>query len=650
MSTKENQRKGHISVRTTDIFPIIKKWLYSEHDIFLRELIANGTDAITKRKAKARTHNVELPEGKIILSVDKDKKVLKISDNGIGMTEKEVETYIAQLAFSGAEEFVQKIKMEKEKGEDIIGKFGLGFYSSFMVADKVEVESLSWEDGALPTKWSCEGDTEYAFLPSEKKQIGTEITLFINEESKEFLNDWKILETLKKFCNFMPYPIEVMKSERPKKKEEDDHWKVNETFPLWRKDPKEIKEEEYKEFYHSLFPMDADPLFWIHLKVDHPFVLEGILYFPKMASKMSFQEKHIRLYCKQVFVANNVKEIIPEFLSLLKGVIDSTDIPLNVSRSSLQGDPNIKRISGYIIKKVAMALKTLFRDDRKRFEEIWGDIGLFVKYGCISDNKFDELMRDQVIFKTHQSSWKTMGEYRQEIPPSLQQKLGDKILYFEREKGDKKLLAHLEDQKLLALETDTHIDPHFLQHCETKILDEKKVQFSSLAAEISEIMGTGKVTPSDIKVKQLFEKVLGEKKKEKEQGDKESIELQKFKDSGVEAFFKVDEQAKRFSKITESMGQTSSFPLKRTLVINPEGALIKNILSLHEEGKHQPIVKKLCHYVEDLALISGEGLKNEKKDDFLHRTQELMQDLTNIVRKNSSSQGPSSEEVQIDGH
>ncbi len=628
-----SKRKGSISVQTTDIFPIIKKWLYSEHDIFLRELVANATDAITKRATLARTHNIELPDGKINLKVDKTNKTISIHDNGLGMTEEEVEKYIAQLAFSGAEEFVQKMKSEKEKGEDIIGKFGLGFYSSFMVADKVEIETLSWQEGSKPSKWICEGDTEYTFSDSQRTEVGTSITLHINKESEEFLNDWKVVETLKKFCDFMPYPIEVKKSEKPEKEDQLDHWKVNETEPLWKKDPKEITEEQYKEFYRSLFPMDSEPLFWLHLKVDHPFTLEGILYFPKINPKMSFQENHIKLYSKQVFVSDNVKNIIPDFLSLLKGVIDSTDIPLNVSRSSLQGDPNIRRISSYIVKKVAEALKKLFNSDRERYEGIWEDIGLFAKYGCISDAKFDESMRSRIIFKTHQQKWQTLEEYRQNIPESLKEKLGDKILYFEKDKGDAGLLDQASELGLSAFEIDDHIDPHFLQHCETKAVDEQKIQFTSISSEISQLVETDKTTDEDIKVKELFQKILVGEEKPKEENpvpdlDKIDVEIQKFKNAASPAFFKIDEQMKRFSKMAESMGQNSSFPIKRTLVINPNSPLIKNTLHLHEKGGHDSLVEKLCQHVEDLASISSQGLKNEEKDAFIRRTQDLMQELT----------------------
>ena len=330
-----SERKGNISVQTNDIFPIIKKWLYSEHDIFLRELVANSTDAITKRSTWARTKNVEVPEGQILIDMDSKNKTIKIHDNGIGMTEGEVEKYIAQLAFSGAEDFVKEMKSADDASKfDIIGKFGLGFFSTFMVSSKVEVDTLSTEDGSKSVKWICEGETEYVFTESERKEIGTTVTMHMNDDGKEFLDFHKVTSSLRRFCDFMPFPITVYdveaikkeKKENEKKKKEEekttyaqDGSKINETKPLWRKDPKTISDDEYKEFFRKLYPMDPEPLFWIHLKVDHPFTLEGILYFPKLNQNKPFNESNIRLYCKQVFVSDNVKNIIPEFLSLLKG-------------------------------------------------------------------------------------------------------------------------------------------------------------------------------------------------------------------------------------------------------------------------------------------------------------------------------------------
>nr|BDT28891.1 molecular chaperone HtpG [Bacteriovorax sp. HI3] len=632
-------RKGTISVNTNDIFPIIKKWLYSEHDIFLRELVANATDAITKRATLARTQNQEIPTGKITVSVDKAAKTISIEDNGLGMTEAEVEKYIAQLAFSGAEEFVQKMKSEgNTPGNDIIGKFGLGFYSAFMVSNRVEVESLSMNAGSTPTKWVCEGETDYTFESSTKSDVGTKITLHINAESEEFLNAWKVSSTLKKFCDFMPYEIFVKDAEA---KEESAHpGVVNETQPIWKKDPSTLKDEDYKEFYRKQFPMDGEPLFWIHLKVDHPFTLDGVLFFPKLNPNKPFNESNIKLYNKQVFVSNNVKDIVPEFLSLLKGSIDSSDIPLNVSRSSLQGDPNIKKISNYVIKKVAESLKKLFNNDRARYETIWEDIQLFLKYGAISDNKFDEMMRDFVIFKNSDNKYVTLKEYTASIPEAYKTKMEGKVLYFEKGKSDYALRRELLSQGLQALETESYIDPHFTQHVEFTKLGDATYKFVSVDSEIASLLEQDATTDSDIKVKDLFTDILigkTENKTEEEEdldslnhGGLKDIEIVKIKNSKSPAYFKVDEQMKRMNQMAKNMGNDAMFPVKKTLVINPGSPLIQNALKLHEKG-NDALVKKIAHHVEDLAHISSEGLKHEDREAFVARTQELMQELTNLA-------------------
>lgn len=650
-----SERKGTITVETGHIFPIIKKWLYSEHDIFLRELVSNATDAITKRANLARTRNTELPEGSINVLVNKTAKTIIIEDNGLGMSEAEVEKYIAQLAFSGAEEFIKKMEDAggTEKNTDIIGKFGLGFYSAFMVADKVEVETLSMEEGATPTKWTCEGETDYVFNDSDKKTVGTKITLHVNADGEEFLDESKISSTLKNFCDFMPYPIGILDEERePTKALKEDGSVdeeapavaaspsiINSTQPLWKRDPKELKDEDYKSFYRSMFPMDPEPLFWIHLKVDHPFTLEGILFFPKLNKNQPFKESNIRLYSKQVFVSDNVKDVIPEFLSLLKGSIDSTDIPLNVSRSALQGDPNIRRISNYVIKKVGESLKKLYRTDREKYETIWEDIGIFIKYGCVSDDKFDATMREMVVFKNSDDKLVTLPEYREQIPADKKEKLGNTVLYFEAGKSDYALRNSLKEEGVHSIETDDHIDPHFMQHVETKKLGDNEYKFGSIDSEVHNVLDVENTTEEDMRIKDLFCKILAPtpEKKEGEEADPMAamggmeVEIQKIKNSTSPAYFKTDEQMKRFAKMAQSMGQNSMFPTKKTLVINPSNALIKNALKIHEKGDNEALVGKICHHVEDLATISSEGLKNENKDLFVKRSTDLIQELTNLA-------------------
>lgn len=605
-------RKGSISVKTNDIFPIIKKWLYSEHDIFIRELVSNASDAITKRHTLARSQGHETPEGKVEIKVNKDAKTIIISDNGIGMTEAEVEKYIAQLAFSGAEEFVQKMKDvgNTSTKDEIIGKFGLGFYSAFMVAEKVEVESLSMNPGAKPTKWVCLGDTDYEFSDSDKSEVGTTITLHVGADGLEFLDDWKLRETLSRYCDFMPYPIWLGEE------------KINETQPLWKKDPTTLKDEDYKEFYRKMFPTEPEPLFWLHLNVDHPFTLQGVLFFPKLNQNKPIQENGIKLYSKQVFVSDNVKNVVPDFLGLLKGAIDSVDIPLNVSRSALQGDPNIKKISNYIIKKVSESLKKLFNTDRERYEKAWEDIGLFVKYGCMQDEKFDEVMRKFVLFKNTDGKLVTLEEYQAQVPEQYKEKLKDTYIYFEKNLSDESLRKQLHAEGVQVLETDQYIDPHFMQHTEYKKLGEQSFKFTAIDSIIESLLETTETTPEDIKVKDLFTQVL----------TGQEVEVKNLKNSSSSAYFKVDENMKRFQQMTKSMGQTAfSMPVKKTLIVNPRNTLIQNALKIWEKGEKKDLAEKICHHVQDLASLSSEGLTSEEKEKFVTRSQALVQELSQFI-------------------
>ena len=640
MSTK----KGTISVNTTDIFPIIKKWLYSEHDIFIRELVSNACDAITKRSTLARSSGAELPTGKVDVLINKEEKTITFKDNGLGMTEEEVEKYIAQLAFSGAEEFVQKMKESETTKDEIIGKFGLGFYSAFMVADKVEIQSLSMSEGAHATKWTCNGETDYEFSSSDKKDIGTEITLFINEENKEFLDSWKTRSTLTQYCDFMPYPIELVdlnenariEEENAKAEKEEDKKPINidiinETTPLWKKDPTTLTDEDYKNFYRKLFPTDQEPLFWLHLNVDHPFTLQGILYFPKLNPNKPLNENSIKLYSKQVFVSDNVKNVIPEFLGLLKGAIDSTDIPLNVSRSALQGDPNIKKISNYIIKKVAEALKKLHKNEREKYENVWEDIGLFVKYGVISDTKFDDIMRERVLFKNHDNKYLTLSEYSETIPEAYQEKMKDKVVYFEEGASDRTLKEQFASESIPVISTDQYIDSHFMQHVEMQKKNDVEIKFTVVDNAIEDIFESKNTTDEDIKIQDIFKEVLVGETKE---GEPESLEIEvkNFKNSKSAAYYKVDESMKRFQKMTQQMGQSNfNMPLKKTLVLNTENNLVKNAFKIWDKGEKKELASKLCHHIQDLAAISGEGLDDKGKEDFVLRSQELMSELSNLA-------------------
>tara|TARA_B100001971_G_scaffold215192_1_gene259820 strand:+ start:71470 stop:73404 length:1935 start_codon:yes stop_codon:yes gene_type:complete len=640
-----SERKGQISVNTQDIFPIIKKWLYSEHDIFVRELISNANDAITKRATLDRADGAAMEEGKIEVLLDSEAGTVTIKDNGLGMTEEEIEKYIAQLAFSGAEEFVQKMKDAGNETEEIIGKFGLGFFSAFMVAEEVTVHSLSRTPGAKPAKWISKGETEYTFVAADKSTIGTEITLKINEESKEFLNSWKLRETIKRYCDFMPNPIQLIdlvenkriEAENAKAEKEEDKKPinvdiVNQTTPLWKKDPSTLKDEDYKNFYRTLFPMDREPLFWIHLNVDHPFTLQGILYFPKLDRNKPINESNIKLYSKQVFVSDNVKNVIPEFLSLLKGAIDSTDIPLNVSRSALQGDPNIKKISNYIIKKVAESLKKLYKNDRERYESVWEDIGLFVKYGAVSDTKFDDLMRDKILFANKEKKYFTFEEYAKAIPEAYAEKMKGKIVYFEEGKSDEALRTQFEAEGIPVFNMDSYIDPHFMQHAEMQKKGDLETKFLLVDNAIEEIFDAENSTEEDMQLKDIFTEILvGKDEAEKEKSNLE-IDVKKFKNSTSAAYMKVDQNMKRMQQMTQQMGNSGfDFPVKKTLVLNPASNLVQNVFKLWSKDDKKDLAKKLVFHIQDLAQISGEGLGDEERALFVNRSQELVSELTQIA-------------------
>jgi molecular chaperone HtpG len=620
-----SQRTGQIKVQTQDIFPIIKKWLYSEHDIFIRELLSNACDAITKRHTLSRAQNVEIPEGRIIVKVDKAQKTISISDNGIGLSESEVEKYLAQLAFSGAEEFVAKMKAQGAQAsrDDIIGKFGLGFYSAFMVADKVEVHSQSFDTTQKAALWSCQGDVEYQFLSAPTRDIGTTITLFIGNEGEEYLEAWKIRGLIEKYCRFMPFSIVLEEVGKPKDESSDKEEVLNETQPLWKKDPQSLNDEDYKEFYRKLFPYDAEPLFWLHLNIDHPFTLQGILYFPKINLQKPLQEQGIHLYCKQVFVSDNVKSILPDFLQLLKGAIDSVDIPLNVSRSALQGDPNVKKISSYVVKKVAESLRKLAQQDRTRFETVWNDIGLFTKYGCVSDNKFDEIARPFVLFKDTHQKWVTLEEWQKNIPEKHKEKCKNQVLYFDKAHGDEIIRKQLLAEGITTLETDQMIDPHFMQHAEMHKVGEHEIKFVSQESLCSELLKSDLVDATDMEMKDFVIEVMGAPKDEKNP----TVEVLKLKSASTAAYYKIDESMKRFQQMTKSMGQGQSFPLTKTLVINPLHPLMQQALKLWKQPAHKDLAKSIVFHVQDLAQISSEGLSAEAKEQFVARSQKLVQDL-----------------------
>lgn len=450
-------QKGRVSVNTENIFPIIKKFLYTDHEIFLRELISNAVDASNKIKLLSSREDVgDLGELKITVDIDEKANTLTISDNGIGMTEEEIDKYINQIAFSGAEEFVEKFKDKKEDA-NIIGHFGLGFYSAFMVADKVEIESLSFQNEAKPAHWVCEGSTEFKITRGKRKKRGTDITLHINEENKEFLQPYKVRELLNKYCKFLPVPIEF----------EGDQ--INNTDPIWKKNPADLSDEEYIAFYSDLYPMSEPPLFWIHLNVDYPFNLTGILYFPKIKREIDPNRNKIQLYSNQVFVTENVEDIVPEYLMLLHGVIDSPDIPLNVSRSSLQADGAVKKITGHISKKVSDKLNELFKKDRADFEKKWNNMSLFVKYGMISDEKFYGRANSFCLVKNTEDEFSTIEEYVEKVKPLQTDKDDKVILLYSSDKDAQHSYIHsARSRDYDVLLFDEIIDNHFVSMLESK--------------------------------------------------------------------------------------------------------------------------------------------------------------------------------------
>src|ERR1700753_3070033 len=490
------QEKGNISIHTENIFPIIKKFLYSDNEIFLRELVSNAVDAIQKikRLAALGKYNGDLGNPMEEVSFYTDKKTITISDNGIGMTAEEIKKYINQIAFSGATEFMEKFKEAKDANE-IIGRFGLGFYSAFMVADQVEIQTLSYQEGAEPAHWTCDGSTEFEISEGSLAERGTEITLHINKDNEDFLSKYKLQEILDKYCRFLPVPIifGTKTEEEPDGEDEEGKPKyksvevpniINDTAPIWTKSPNDLKDEDYLDFYKQLYPFSEDPLFWIHLNVDYPFNLTGVLYFPKLKNDFEFQRNKIKLFSRQVFITDEVKDIVPEFLMLMHGVIDSPDIPLNVSRSFLQADSNVKKINTYITKKVADKLAELFKNDRKGFEEKWSDIGLFVKYGFISEEKFYDKAKDFVLLTNIKNENFTLEEYKEKVKPEQTDKDGNLVYIYTNDAAKQDAFIKSATKKGYdVLLMNSPIDSHFVSSVEHKL---DKTSFKRVDADVAD--------------------------------------------------------------------------------------------------------------------------------------------------------------------
>ena len=674
------EKHGALSINSDNIFPIIKKWLYSDHDIFYRELISNGCDAITKLKKLDMMGEYELPEGykpRVDVIVDPDAKTIQFIDNGVGMTADEVEEDITQIAFSGATDFIAKYK-DKTNDDQIIGHFGLGFYSAFMVADEVHIDTLSWQKDAKPVHWECDGGTEYDMQDGTRTEVGTCITLFLNEDCLQFCNEYKATEVIKKYCSFMPVEIYVSRANTPetqtilasekldsdhvieevkKEKEEDpDKLKItkrpeliNDTHPLWTKNPSECTKEEYVDFYRKVFMDYKEPLFWIHLNMDYPFNLKGILYFPKINMEYESIEGVIKLYNNQVFIADNIKEVIPEFLLLLKGVIDCPDLPLNVSRSALQNDGFVKKISDYITKKVADKLSGMCKTQKEEYEKYWDDIAPFIKFGCLKDEKFCEKMTDYILFKNLDGKYMTLPEclevnktdpdetqegavdengekveaevVEDKSEDSAEEEKKDKTIYYVTdEKQQSQYINMFKAAKMDAVMLTDRIDQPFISQLEAK---NEGIHFARIDADLTDAFKakTSKKTQEELnaqaeKVEKLVQKAL--------KNDKIKVKIEKLKNKKVSSVLTVSEESRRMQDMMKMYGggmDMSMFGAEgETLVLNANHPLVTYITEHEDDANTQMI----CEQLYDLAKLQNAPLSPEAMTKFVARSNDIM--------------------------
>ncbi|SHJ80306.1 molecular chaperone HtpG [Anaerocolumna jejuensis DSM 15929] len=686
---------GSLSINSENIFPIIKKWLYSDHDIFFREIISNGSDAITKLKKLELMGEVSLPEDnkyKIEVIVNPEEKTLKFIDNGIGMTADEVKEYINQIAFSGATDFLNKYK-DKANEEQIIGHFGLGFYSAFMVAGKVTIDTLSWQEGADSVHWESEGGTEFAMEPGDREERGTEITLFLNEDSYEFSNEYRAKEVIEKYCSFMPVEIffkNANAKEEPQEDLEEDLDKeesgddiidaavdedgnvtegdgaeetedgvqeekkpkgpqpINNTTPLWTKHPNDVTEEEYKEFYRNVFHDYKEPLFWIHLNMDYPFNLKGILYFPKLNTEYDTLEGTIKLYSNQVFIADNIKEVIPEFLMLLKGAIDCPDLPLNVSRSALQNDGFVKKISEYISKKVADKLSGMYKVERESYEKFWDDISPFIKFGCLKDDKFREKMKEYIIFKNLEGKYVTLPEYvkaakgetseekaeetkaeetkveenaSSDEASEKKEEKKDIVYYVTNEQQQSQYINLFKQEGIDALILTHNIDQPFITQLEQS---EDSYKFQRIDADITDSFQEDGHSEEALKeetdeLTELFRKTLNKEKLE--------VKVLKLKNEKVSSMITLSEESRRMQDMMKMYNMygmdPNMFGSSETLVLNANNKLVQYIF----EQKDSQYVPLFCSQLYDLALLSHKPLEADAMTNFISRSNEIMEIL-----------------------
>lgn len=659
-----SKEHGNLSINSQNIFPIIKKWMYSDHDIFYRELVSNACDAITKLKKLSMIGEYEAPddiEYKVEIKLSAKDKTIRIIDNGIGMTKEEVDEYINQIAFSGAEAFLEKYK-DKANDDQIIGHFGLGFYSAFMVADQVTIDTLSFKDGAESVHWSCDGGTEYDISEGTKTTPGTEITLYLNEDSYEFANEYKAKEVLDKYCSFMPVPIFVTNEDAGEQTEEipeeevtekdtvldtfikdavteevekEDGTKetvekvpakkmakivkrpvaINDIHPLWTKHPNECSDEDYKEFYRKVFHDYKEPLFWIHLNMDYPFNLKGILYFPKINTEYESIEGTIKLYNNQVFVADNIKEVIPEFLLLLKGVIDCPDLPLNVSRSALQNDGFVKKISDYITKKVADKLSGMCKTDKENYEKYWDDINPFIKFGCLKDEKFAEKMNDYIIFKNLDGKYLTLKECLEEN----KEKHENTVFYVTDEIEQSQYINMFKNEGIDAVILTHNIDQPFITNMESK---NENLKFKRIDADLSDSFKeeTSKDELKDMteKLSKTFKDALGK--------ENLTVNVEKLKDASISSMITLSEESRRMQDMMKMYGMAGMDPNMfgaegQTLVLNANNDLVKYVAE-HTDGENTKII---CEQLYDLAMLSHAPLSPEQMTGFIARSNKIME-------------------------
>ena len=615
-------KKGSLSISSENIFPIIKKWVYSDHDIFVRELVSNGCDAITKLRKLDMMGEFELPEGykgKIQVVVNPEEKTLKFIDNGLGMTADEVEEYITQIAFSGATEFLEKYK-DKTTEDDMIGHFGLGFYSAFMVADEVHIDSLSYQNGAEPVHWVSDGGTEYEMETGTRTEVGSEITLFLNEDCVQFANEYKVREVLSKYCSFMPVEIFVSKENE---ESEEEPKSVSEPKPLWTKHPNECTKEEYIEFYRDVFMDFKEPLFWIHLNMDYPFNLKGILYFPRINSEYDSIEGTIKLYNNQVFIADNIKEVIPEYLMVLKGVIDCPDLPLNVSRSALQNDGFVQKIADYISKKVADKLAGMCKTDRENFEKYWDDISPFIKFGCLKDTKFCDKMKEHVLFKNLDHKYLTLKEYMEKVVSEVEdgdEKKKTTIYYVTDEVQQSQYINMFKKEGLDAFILPHNIDSPFITQLEQM---NEEIHFQRIDADLTEqfkeeVSEEEKENFEEKKnsLVDLFRAVL--------ENEKLTVNVNKMKDDSVAAMITLSEEARRMQEMMKMYGMvgmdTSMFVNEVTLNLNANHPLVQYVVK-HKDGEH---TEMFCHQLYDLAMLAHKPLNSDEMTAFVKRSNEIM--------------------------